>query len=106
MNTVSLLVEDHDFARWFVRTTLGDLARPQARDHHLRETLLRYLVSGRSLRAVADELHVAPNTVTYRVKQAEQLLPDRSTDDPLDLMVALCIALDLPEVLSEDAVSP
>jgi DNA-binding PucR family transcriptional regulator len=58
----------------------------------LRETLLAFLAAGgRSMRA-AKELYVHQNTVTYRVKRAEELLDRRVTEDPIELMCALRLA--------------
>ncbi|MGY5123178.1 helix-turn-helix domain-containing protein [Streptomyces nigrescens] len=52
-----------------------------------------YLAEERSLRAAADRLHVARNTVTYRVKRAQELLPSTTlTDSTLELRLALELA--------------
>ncbi|MGY4709801.1 PucR family transcriptional regulator [Mycolicibacterium sp. CBM1] len=101
VRAASLLVDDLEFAGWFVRDTLGGLVGVSPKDQDLRETLLQYLSSGRSPRLVAEKMHVAPNTVAYRVKRAEQLLARDSGDQPLDVMLALSLASDLPELLAE-----
>ena len=41
---------------------------------------------------VAKELFVHQNTVTYRVKRAEELLGRSVTEDPLELVCALVLA--------------
>jgi DNA-binding PucR family transcriptional regulator len=40
----------------------------------------------------AKQLYVHQNTVTYRVKRAEELLDRRVTEDPVELMCALILA--------------
>lgn len=87
---------DPEHARWFVRETLGPLAAGGTRMRELRETLRVYLATERSLRRAADGLHVARNTVTYRVKRAEELLPGSTRGDLLGLHMALEIAQTLP----------
>ncbi|MFJ5534746.1 helix-turn-helix domain-containing protein [Streptomyces sp. NPDC093261] len=64
-----------------------------SRLHELRETLRVYLAEERSLRTAAELLHVARNTVTYRVERAEELLPTTTTaGSSLELRAALEIA--------------
>jgi DNA-binding PucR family transcriptional regulator len=51
----------------------------------------------------AKELYVHQNTVTYRVKRAEELLGRGVSEEPLELMCALILADTLgPAVLLED----
>jgi DNA-binding PucR family transcriptional regulator len=89
---VSLLASDLPRAREFVATRLGPLAAADEPTQRLRETLRAFLAAGgRSVRA-AKELYVHPNTVTYRIKRAEELLGRRVTDDPIELMCALMLA--------------
>ncbi|MER0484940.1 helix-turn-helix domain-containing protein [Streptomyces sp. Edi2] len=90
---VALATADPEHARWFVHDLLGPLASEGTRVRELRETLRVYLAAERSLRAAAGTLHVARNTVTYRVKRAEELLPTATTtDNTLELRLALEIA--------------
>ncbi|MFD4603770.1 helix-turn-helix domain-containing protein [Streptomyces sp. NPDC058464] len=103
VNPAALLVDDHDFAQWFVEATLGELADTRAKIRDLRTTLLHYLASGRSLRGAAEALHIAPNTVAYRVRHAECVLPHGVERDPFAVMLALSLAEDLPELLEPDA---
>ena len=53
------------------------------RDHDasLVETTARYLLRFGDVRRAADELHIHPNTLRYRVRRAEELL-GMSLDDP------------------------
>lgn len=93
----ALATADPEHARWFVHDLLGPLASDGARVRELRETLRVYLAEERSLRAAAGTLHVARNTVTYRVRRAEELLPGTATaGSTLELRLALEIARFLP----------
>ncbi|MER7834727.1 helix-turn-helix domain-containing protein [Streptomyces sp. NPDC096040] len=90
---VALATAEPEHARWFVQDVLGPLASDGARMWELRETLRIYLAEEHGLRTAADRLHVARNTVTYRVKRAQELLP--TSDDAyssLELRLALEIA--------------
>ncbi|MGW7245313.1 PucR family transcriptional regulator [Streptomyces decoyicus] len=90
---VALATADPEHARWFLHDLLGPLASDGTRVRELRETLRVYLAEERSLRAAAGALHVARNTVTYRVKRAEELLPAPTTPgSTLELRLALEIA--------------
>ncbi|MBT2445140.1 helix-turn-helix domain-containing protein [Streptomyces sp. ISL-36] len=94
---VALATADPEHAHWFVQDVLGPLASGGDRVRELRETLRVYLAEERSLRTAADRLHVARNTITYRVKRAEELLPAPTTaGNSLELRVALEIAQQLP----------
>jgi PucR C-terminal helix-turn-helix domain/GGDEF-like domain len=100
---VSLLASDLPRAREFVATQLGPLAAADEASQRLRLTLRAFLAAGgRSMRA-AKELYVHQNTVTYRVKRAEELLDRRVTEDPIELTCALMLADTLgPAVLVEE----
>jgi DNA-binding PucR family transcriptional regulator len=74
-----------------VHRTLGELDGPGAGLRDSRETLLAYLDEERSVNAVAKQLHVARNTVSYRVKRAEALLGRSIADRQLELHVALLL---------------
>ncbi|MET9433058.1 helix-turn-helix domain-containing protein [Streptomyces sp. NPDC006551] len=94
---VALATADPEHAQWFVQDVLGTLASGGDRVRELRETLRVYLAEERSLRTAADRLHVARNTITYRVKRAEELLPAATTaGNSLELRLALEIAQHLP----------
>ncbi|WP_328727388.1 PucR family transcriptional regulator [Streptomyces sp. NBC_00259] len=93
----ALVTADSEHARWFVQEVLGPLASEGARLRELRETLRVYLAEERSTRTAAERLHIARNTVTYRVKRAEELLPVTTTAvSSLEVRVALEIAAASP----------
>ncbi|MEV5958844.1 helix-turn-helix domain-containing protein [Streptomyces sp. NPDC051987] len=89
---VSLVTANREHARWFVEDTLGDLGEDSAKAAELRETLRLYLAFGRSRIAAAERLHIAPTTVAYRVRRAEELLGRALGDDELGLRLALEIS--------------
>ncbi|WP_269857617.1 PucR family transcriptional regulator [Streptomyces sp. RPT161] len=90
---VALATAEPEHARWFVQDVLGPLASEGARMQELRETLRVYLSEEHGLRTTAERLHVARNTVTYRVKRAQELLPTPiNADNLLELRLALEIA--------------
>ncbi|MFD5098255.1 PucR family transcriptional regulator [Streptomyces albidochromogenes] len=90
---VALATAEPEHAHWFVQDVLGPLASGGDRVRELRETLRVYLAEERSLRIAADRLHVARNTITYRVKRAEELLPATTTaGNSLELRLALELA--------------
>ncbi|MFB9465565.1 PucR family transcriptional regulator [Streptomyces cinereospinus] len=74
IEVAALLSADLPRARRFLQRELGPLAARTEQAAELRETLRHYLASGRSLKAAAEQTHVARNTVAYRVKRAQQLL--------------------------------
>lgn len=79
VETEVLMCADRVAALAFVSKTLGDLSSLDPWTAELRSTLACYLESGRSLNRSAALLHVAKNTVTYRVRRAEELC-GRSVD--------------------------
>jgi hypothetical protein len=89
---VSLLASDFPRARKFVAARLGPLAAATEPAARLRETVLAFLAANCSATKVAKELYVHHNTVTYRVKRAEELLGRRVTDEPIELTCALTLA--------------
>ena len=86
---IAALSTDLDFARIWVRTTLGDLARADMAHERLRETALTFLGTGASYTAAADALHVHKNTVHYRIQQAEDILGRPLRDSRIELELAL-----------------
>jgi DNA-binding PucR family transcriptional regulator len=73
LDMLTMLMHRDDIARQFVRRELGDLAAQDEATAVLRATLKCYLDNERSLSAAAEALHVARNTVAYRVQRAEAL---------------------------------
>lgn len=67
-----MLSRDPALARAFVARELGPLAAGSSSAAELRETVAVYLACDRSLVRAAEILHVARNTVAYRVKKVEQ----------------------------------
>ncbi|MDH6677296.1 hypothetical protein M2284_001494 [Rhodococcus sp. LBL1] len=92
----ALATANRDHALAFVTRVLGLLAVDDEATRRLATTLSVYLEENRSRVRVAERLTVHPNTVSYRVHQAEAIL-GRSVDvDTLDLRVALAMLSALP----------
>ncbi|MGW7824535.1 PucR family transcriptional regulator [Streptomyces puniciscabiei] len=89
LRLTALITADREQARWFVDSVLGPLAADDPRTAELRETLQCYLANGRSLVTTAEQLHIARNTVAYRVKSAEARLGRTTGTDELELRAAL-----------------
>ncbi|GGN22893.1 PucR family transcriptional regulator [Streptomyces fuscichromogenes] len=89
---LSLLTADAQHAERYMREVLGPLAVPGPKAAALRETLRLYLAHGRSRSLAAEELFVAPTTVAYRVKRAEELMGRPLPQDHLSLRLALEIS--------------
>ena len=87
--------EDRDIGL-FLNQTLGELARDTRKNADLRRTLLVYLLNGRSRKEAAKQLHIAANTVAYRVAQARDLAGSRKLDASTDVLAALHILDHLP----------
>jgi DNA-binding PucR family transcriptional regulator len=100
---VSLLLEDPGAAADFVCDELGDLAVPQEGVEALRQTLAVFLTC-HSPSAAAGELFVARNTVTYRLRRIEELLPRPMVGRGLELGVALRLLKVLPVTLMSEAI--
>ncbi|WP_030813291.1 PucR family transcriptional regulator [Streptomyces sp. NRRL F-2799] len=78
---VALMAGDLPALRDFVTATLGELARRDGRGATLRETLRVFLAHHRSHAAAAQALNLHRNSVQYRVRRANALLPDGPADD-------------------------
>ncbi|WP_280880423.1 PucR family transcriptional regulator [Streptomyces pseudovenezuelae] len=89
---LSLLTAVPEHAERYMREVLGPLGEAGDKAAELRKTLRLYLAHGRSRGLAAEELFVAPNTVAYRVKRAEQLLGRPLPKDHLPLRLALEIS--------------
>ncbi|WP_298229956.1 PucR family transcriptional regulator [Gryllotalpicola sp.] len=93
--------------RRFLEVQLGGLLGAGGRETDLRSTMLEYLNVNRSQYAAARRLHVSKNTVSYRLRRAEEILGrDLGTDlSPLhtallatDILGASGIAeMDMPQ---------
>ena len=87
----ALCTADSDHASAFVSGILGPLAANDEVTFRLATTLATYLRENRSRTRAAEHLRVHPNTVSYRVRQAEELLGRDVSGDSLDLQVALTL---------------
>jgi DNA-binding PucR family transcriptional regulator len=85
----ALVSADLPALRRFVRDELRELAADDQHADRLRRTLRTYLRNERSLTAAAAQLHVARNTVTYRVKRAREVLGHDLAARLPELMTAL-----------------
>ncbi|WP_431950361.1 PucR family transcriptional regulator [Nocardia lijiangensis] len=82
---------DRDHALSFITRVLGPLAADDEATFRLAMTLSVYLDENRSRSRAAERLTVHPNTVSYRVHQAEALLGRSVATDFLDVQVALAM---------------
>lgn len=95
VDIVAMLSADLPAAGEFVVRELGALASPGESVAVVRHTLKCYLDRDRSLARTAEHLHVARNTVAYRVQRAEQLRGRPATERRLQLHAALTLADEL-----------
>ncbi|WP_430645547.1 PucR family transcriptional regulator [Agromyces sp. GXS1127] len=91
LDLISLLLADRDRAIRFARAELGPLAATDPTAADLRRTVAAYLDLGGSPQAAAQRLSVSRNTVTYRVRRAEELLGQPLTERRQHLQAALAI---------------
>ncbi|WP_344769993.1 helix-turn-helix domain-containing protein [Aeromicrobium panaciterrae] len=97
---IALCAADPEHATRFVRQELGSLAADDEATFRLAKTLQIYLRENRSRARAAAVLSVHPNTVNYRVRQAEELLGRSIDENSLELGVALTM---LPALKRLDA---
>ncbi len=72
-----ILLQDRELAGLLVRSRLAPLgALPAGERDRLTETLAAWLAHQRHTPAIADELHVHPQTVRYRIAKLRRLLGD------------------------------
>ncbi|MER6345088.1 PucR family transcriptional regulator [Streptomyces sp. NPDC001595] len=102
VDVTALLSDDLAAARRFVQDELGALAVDSPHAEQLRTTLRQYLLCERSLTTAAARLHIARNTVTYRVKRAQELIGHDLTGRLLQVMTAL----EASHVLGESVLQP
>jgi sugar diacid utilization regulator len=91
VDVVAMLSIDMVAATEFVARELGLLAGASEPVAVVRHTLKCYLDRDRSLAKTADHLHIARNTVAYRVQRAEQLRGRPITERRLPLHAALTL---------------
>ena len=99
LDIVAMLSSDLPAARELVHRELGDLAGCTEAVSAVGHTLKRYLDFDRSLARTAADLHVARNTVAYRVQRAEQLRGRPATVRRLHLHAALVLVEELGDVV-------
>jgi hypothetical protein len=92
----ALLTGDPEAARRFAERELGPLAGEDDAARRLASTLAIFLEEGASFVRAARRLGVHTNTVTYRVRRAEELLGHPVCERQLELRVALRLASLLP----------
>ena len=85
----ALMVDDIEAARRFAARELGPLAARDDSSLRLAATLAVFLDEGASFVRAARRLGVHTNTVTYRVRRAEELLGHPVSERQLELRVAL-----------------
>lgn len=88
----ALMVDDAEAAQRFSERELGPLAARDDATLRLAATLAVFLEEGASFVRAARRLGVHTNTVTYRVRRAEELLGHPVTERQLELRVALRLA--------------
>jgi hypothetical protein len=91
VDLLSLLLVDRKRALRFARTELGALAAVEPAVEELRRTLAAYLDEGGSPIAASLRLQVSRNTVTYRIRRAEEMLGRSVVQRRQQLRAALLI---------------
>lgn len=97
----ALATNDVEHAASFVHRVLGPLAADDEATYRVATTLSVYLQENRSRARSAQRLTVHPNTISYRVDQAETILGRSIDTDSLDLAVALELLPTLPGLIRE-----
>ncbi len=92
----ALASADTEHAAEFVTRVLGPLAADDEDTLRVAGTLAVYLQENRSRARTAGRLFVHPNTVSYRVNQAETILGRSIDNDILELSLALALLPTLP----------
>lgn len=95
VDLITLLLADRERAARFAHAELGPLAADDPHTDDLRRTLAVYLDEGGSPQAAATRLHVSRNTVTYRVRRAEEILGQPSGARRQQLQAALAVLAQL-----------
>ncbi|MCR6481996.1 helix-turn-helix domain-containing protein [Amycolatopsis sp. OK19-0408] len=89
VGTVALMTSDLNAAKLWVASTLGPLSADDENCGRLRDTLRVFLATGGSYTAAAAELTMHKNSVQYRVRKAQELLPRELAEGRLDIELAL-----------------
>jgi DNA-binding PucR family transcriptional regulator len=88
----ALAAADIDQARAFVARELGALDADDDTSRRLAATLRVYLDEHASRSRAAKRLGIHENTISYRVRRAEEILGRSVDEDTLNLRVALAVA--------------
>ncbi len=99
VSVAALASVDREQAATFAARVLGPLAEDDETTYRVAMTLAVYLQENRSPARAAARLSVHPNTVTYRVNQAEAILGRSVEHDGVDLSVALALLPLMPGLL-------
>lgn len=99
----ALASADVEHAASFVTRVLGPLAAADEDTYRVATTLAVYLQENRSRARAARRLTVHPNTVSYRVNQAERILGRSIDTETLELSVALALLPALPRLAHRHA---
>lgn len=96
---LALLIADPQGAARFVQVQLAGLLGPDQKLADIRDTLRHFLSAGSSRLAAAQALHLATNTVAYRVKRAVELLDRPINENQVPTLVALELAHAFPYLM-------
>lgn len=95
---LALLIADREAAGRFVRSELAGLLGTDPRLADLRETVRQFLHAGSSRLVAAQALHLATNTVAYRVKRAGEQLGRPVGERAIETLMALELAHVFPDL--------
>ncbi|MWA00073.1 PucR family transcriptional regulator [Actinomadura sp. LD22] len=103
-----LILSDEEIARQVARHQLGTFTELRSVERsRLRETLLVWLSSGGTYPEVADQLHVHPQTVRYRMRKLTQMFGERLRDPQWRFEMLLALHVDqMIDRSGEDAARP
>ncbi|KMO83748.1 PucR family transcriptional regulator [Mycolicibacterium chlorophenolicum] len=98
---VSLLTADLDRARAFVHSVIGPLCGNDSKSIALRKTLAAWIDASRSTTSTAEALFTHRNTVSYRLRQVDELL-GTGRRDATRIRCALEIAARMPTAVIDN----
>ena len=97
----ALLAGDINLTKDWVSFVLGPLADDDLETARLRETLEVFLTIGSNYTMAADKLHLHPNTIKYRIHNAQDRLLVTTNDGRIDVALARSFcAVDLAPLCS------
>lgn len=101
VRVATLALGEADAAAQFVRSVLRGALSDDQKVRDYREAARAYLATGLSRQAAARQLHVAPNTVAYRVTRLGELLGRAVQDNLVETLIALELTAHAPELLQD-----